>query len=58
MAETRRKLDQDLKEDAVRLVRETGKPIVQVAGTLGVTRARWRTGWPGIVGSARAAMAV
>jgi transposase len=27
MAETRRKFDQDFKEGAVRLVRETGKPI-------------------------------
>jgi hypothetical protein len=31
MAETRRKFDQDFKEGAVRLVRETGKPIAQVA---------------------------
>jgi transposase len=42
MAETRRKFDQDFREGAVRLVRETGKPIAQVArdldlneGTLG-----------------------
>jgi transposase-like protein len=42
MAETGRKFDQDFKEGAVRLVRETGKPIAQVAkdlrineGTLG-----------------------
>ncbi len=44
MAETRRKFDQDFKEGAVRLVRETGKPIAQVAGTWGSARARWRTG--------------
>ncbi len=31
MAETRRKFDEDFKEGAVRLVRETGKPIAQVA---------------------------
>ena len=36
MAETRRKFDQDFKEGAVRLVRETGKPIAQVAGDLGI----------------------
>src|SRR5437764_11375253 len=42
MAQTRRKFEQDFKEGAVRLVRETGKPIAQVArelrihdGTLG-----------------------
>lgn len=40
MSETRRKFDQDFKEGVVRLVRETGKPIAQVAqelhdGTLG-----------------------
>jgi transposase len=29
MAETRRKFDQDFKEGAVRLVRETGRPIGQ-----------------------------
>ena len=36
MAETRRKFDPDFKEGAVRLVRETGKPIAQVARELGV----------------------
>ncbi len=36
MAETRRKFDADFKEDAVRLVRETGKPIAQVARDLGI----------------------
>ena len=36
MAETRRKFDQDFREGAVRLVRETGKPIAQVARDLGV----------------------
>jgi transposase len=36
MAETRRKFDQDFKEGAVRLVRETGRPIAQVAKDLGI----------------------
>jgi transposase len=36
MVETRRKLDQDFKEGAVRLVRETGKTIAQVARDLGI----------------------
>ncbi len=36
MGETRRKFDADFKEGAVRLVRETGKPIAQVARELGV----------------------
>src|SRR5256884_8641702 len=36
MVETRRKFDQDFKEGAVRLVRETGKPIAQVARDLGI----------------------
>jgi transposase len=36
MAETRRKFDQDFKEGAVRLVRETGNPAAQVAQDLGI----------------------
>jgi transposase len=36
MAEMRRKFDRDFKEGAVRLVRETGKPIAQVARELGI----------------------
>ena len=36
MAETRRKFDQDFKDGAVRIVRETGKPIAQVARDLGI----------------------
>ena len=36
MAETRRKFDQDFKEGAVRLVREAGRPIAQVAKDLGI----------------------
>ena len=45
MAETRRKFDQDFKEGAVRLVRETGRPIAQVAKDLGDQR-----GHPGELG--------
>jgi len=36
VSQTRRKFDQGFKEGAVRLVRETGKPIAQVAGELGI----------------------
>lgn len=39
VGETRRKSDKDSSEGAVRLVRETGKPIVQVARDLGSMRA-------------------
>jgi transposase-like protein len=45
MAETRRKFDADFKEGAVRLVRETGKPIAKVARDLGINE--------GIPGSSR-----
>ena len=47
MAETRRRFDEDFRQGAVRIVRETGKPIAQVARDLGITRARWATGAPG-----------
>lgn len=36
MAETRRRFDREFREGAVRIVRETGKPIAQVARELGV----------------------
>ena len=36
MAESRRKFDQDFREGAVRIVRETGRPVAQVARELGV----------------------
>jgi len=39
MAETRRKFDADFREGAVRLVRETGKPIAQVAPSAGASQA-------------------
>jgi transposase len=44
MAEARRKFDQEFRQGAVRIVRETGKPIAQVARELGVnagTLANW-----------------
>ena len=36
MPEKRRKFDTEFREGAVRLVRETGKPIAQIARDLGV----------------------
>ena len=36
MPETRRKYDEEFREGAVRIVRETGKPIAHVARELGV----------------------
>jgi transposase len=40
MGQARRKFHEDFKIGAVRLVRETGNPIAQVARELGSTRAR------------------
>jgi transposase len=57
MGETRRKFDQDFREGAVRLVRETGKPIAQVARIWGSTRARSGTGSTPISGAVARAMA-
>ena len=36
MSEARRRFDEDFKIGAVRIVRETGKPIAQVARELGI----------------------
>lgn len=44
MAETRREFDADFKEGVARLVRETGRPTVQVGWDLGINEARCGTG--------------
>src|SRR5262245_49538377 len=44
MGETRRKFDRDFREGAVRLVRETGKPVEQVARGLGINEGPLGTG--------------
>ncbi len=36
MAEKRRKFDQEFRDGAVRIVRETGRPLAQVARELGI----------------------
>jgi transposase len=44
MPEKRRQFDRELREGAVRIVRETNKPIAQVGLTWGSTREPWLTG--------------
>jgi transposase len=39
VGETRRKFDQDFRDGAVRIVRETAKPVAQVARDLGINEA-------------------
>ena len=53
MAEIRRKFDEDFKHGAVRLVRETGKPIAQVARELGINEGTLGTGAPRIAAPGR-----
>lgn len=55
MSEKRKKYDRAFREGAVRIVRETGKSIAQVARDLGFMRARWATGLPRIARPARVA---
>jgi transposase-like protein len=45
MPVVRRKFDQGFRE-GVRIVRETGKPIAEIARELGSVPAPWVTGWP------------
>ena len=52
MPERRRKYDPEFREGAVTIVRETGKPIAEVARDLGIgagTLGNWvkKDGWPG-----------
>ena len=54
MPDSRRKYDPEFKEGAVRIVRETGKPIAQIARDLGFTRGRSETGLPRIAPNMKA----
>jgi transposase len=46
MPDSRRKFDPEFREGAVRIVRETGKPIAQIARDLGVHPGTQQTGSP------------
>jgi transposase len=52
MPEKRRWFDREFREGAVRIIRETNKPIAQVADDLVSIRARWGTGSSGTRSSA------
>jgi transposase len=52
MSETRRKFDEDFKIGAVRVVRESGKPIAQVARELGINEGTLGSGAPRTAGPA------
>ena len=51
----RRKFDEDFKQGAVRIVRETGKPIAQVARELGINEGTLGNWWHRTAGNARPA---
>jgi transposase len=46
MPETRRRFDAEFREGAIRIVRETGKPIAQIGRDLGVHPGTLGTGLP------------
>jgi len=54
MSEKRKKYDREFRDGAVRIVRETGKPIAAVARDLGMNPGTLGTGLPRIRSSARA----